>query len=141
MIGYGGIGAEIGITTAVGLSLLEVAGDQAREFDQITFSAYVEGLRDAGWQGDALTGAVWLHGNGCACGRGGLGHVVGVIGLSTAEGRRDFELNIGHKLDDILEQWATTQPFCLTSATTRRSSWRTNCKHYDDVRAEYSPQP
>ena len=113
VIGYGGIGAEIGITTAVGLSFLEIAGDQAKEFDRITFGAYVEGLRDAGWQGDPrlarfgytataalVTGVAWAM-------------ITGVIVLSTAEGVCDFELNIGHKLDDILEQWATTQPFLL----------------------------
>ena len=76
MIGYGGIGAEIGITTAVGLSFLEIAGDQAKQIDQIAFGSYVEGLRDAGWQGDArlarfgytataalVTGAAWADGH------------------------------------------------------------------------------
>ncbi|HEU5102050.1 MAG TPA: phosphotransferase, partial [Roseiflexaceae bacterium] len=48
MIGYGGIGEELGNTTACGLRL-DVAGEQAREMDQITFESYLDGLRDAGW--------------------------------------------------------------------------------------------
>jgi len=52
MVGYGGVGEEVGITTAVDLSWLEVSGDQAGELDRIIFEAYVDGLRAAGWQGD-----------------------------------------------------------------------------------------
>ena len=47
-----------------------------------------------------MTGAAWAV-------------IAGVIILATAEGRRNAELNIGHKLDDLFEQWATTQPFLL----------------------------
>ncbi len=113
MIGYGGIGAETGITTAVGLLLLEVAGDQAKEFDQITFSSYVAGLRDAGWQGDARLARFGYTATAALVAGAAWAIVVGVISLATAEGRRDTELNIGHKLDAIFAQWATTQPFLL----------------------------
>ncbi|MBP6440226.1 MAG: hypothetical protein KA259_01365 [Caldilineaceae bacterium] len=113
MIGYGGIGAEIGITTAVGLLLLEVAGDQAKEFDQITFSSYAAGLRDAGWQGDARLARFGYTATAALVAGAAWAIIAGVISLATAEGRRDTELNIGHKLDDIFEQWATTQPFLL----------------------------
>jgi hypothetical protein len=113
MIGYGGVGEEIGITTAVGLSFLEVPADQANQMDQVTFNAYVAGLRDADWQGDVrlarfgytttaslVTGVAWAI-------------IMGVLGLSSDEEVRSLETSIGYKLDDILEQWALIQPFLL----------------------------
>lgn len=112
MIGYGGVGEEIGITTSVGLSWLDVAGDKAKEMDISTFESYVDGLRDCGWQGDIrlarfgyaataslVTGVTWAMYMGGA--------------LSTDEGARGLELMIGHKIDDLLEQWAMIQPFLL----------------------------
>ena len=112
MIGYGGVGEEIGITTSIALSWLEVAGDKAKEMDRITFESYVDGLRDCGWQGDIrlarfgytataslVTGVTWAM------------FMSGP--LSTDEGARGLELVIGYKLDDILEQWAMIQPFLL----------------------------
>ena len=112
MIGYGGIGEEIGITISTGLSFLSIAGDQASDMDKITFASYVAGLRDAGWQGDVhlarfgytttaalVTGVTWAM------------FMSGV--LSSEEGIQAMESNLGHKLDDVLEQWATIQPFLL----------------------------
>jgi hypothetical protein len=113
MVGYGGVGEEVGITTAVGLSWLEVSGDQARELDRIVFEAYVDGLRAAGWQGDVrlarlgytitaslVTGVAWAM-------------FMGALAFSTDDGVRSIEAAIGHQLDDILEQWAMVQPFLL----------------------------
>jgi phosphotransferase family enzyme len=113
MIGYGGVGEEIGITTAVGLSFLEVPADQASQMDQVTFNSYVVGLRAAGWQGDVrlarfgytttaslVTGVAWAM-------------ILGVLVLSTEEGIRSIESTLGYKLDDILAQWAIIQPFLL----------------------------
>jgi hypothetical protein len=113
MLGYGRVGEEIGITTAVGLSWLEVAGDQAQELDRIVFESYVDGLRDAGWQGDVrlarfgytmtaalVTGVAWAM-------------IMGAVVMSTDEGARGLTSVIGAPLDDILAQWATVQPFLL----------------------------
>jgi len=113
MIGYGGIGEEIGNTTACGLARLDVAGEQAREMDQITFESYLDGLRDAGWQGDVRlarfgyttsaslgTGAAWMP-------------IIGAAVLSRDDGYRSMEATTGHPLDDILEQWATIHRFLL----------------------------
>ena len=113
MLGYGGVGEEVGITTAIALSWLEVTGDQAREMDRLTFASYVDGLRDAGWQGDArlarfgytttaslVVGVTWAI-------------FMGANAFSTDEGVRSLESVIGFKLDDILEQWAIVQPFLL----------------------------
>ncbi|MCE7985468.1 MAG: hypothetical protein DYG89_30200 [Caldilinea sp. CFX5] len=53
LTGYGRIGEEVGVTIAVALEFLDVAIDQARNFDQAVFAGYLDGLRDAGWRGDA----------------------------------------------------------------------------------------
>ena len=53
LTGYGRLGEEVGVTIAVALEFLDVAIDQARELDQAVFTAYLEGLHDAGWRGDA----------------------------------------------------------------------------------------
>jgi hypothetical protein len=113
MVGYGGVGEDVGITIGIGLSWLEVAGDQAREMDQIIFDAYVEGLRDAGWQGDVhlarfgytltaslVIGVAWPI-------------FMGALAFATDDGVRSMEATIGYQLNDILEQWATIQPFLL----------------------------
>ena len=52
MLGYGAVGADIGILTASSLTWMEVAGTQVRELDQIVFDGYLTGLRDVGWRGD-----------------------------------------------------------------------------------------
>jgi hypothetical protein len=113
MLGYGRIGQEIGITTAVGLSFLEVAGDQAKEIDRVTFESYVDGLHDAGWHGDVrfarfgyTTAASLAIGVAWAI-------IMGSVVLPTDEGIRTIESSIGYKLDEILEQWAKIQPFLL----------------------------
>ena len=113
MMGFGGVGEEVGITTAVALWWLEVGADQAKALDQIIFDSYVAGLRDAGWQGDVrlarfgytTTAALVI----------GVAHalIVGVYGLSSDDGIRSTESTIGYKLDDTLAQWATIHPFLL----------------------------
>ena len=112
MLGYGGVGEEVGITTSVALSFLEVAGDQAQEMDQITFASYVAGLREAGWQGDVrlarfgyTTTAALVTGVAFAMFMSQL--------VSTPEGIRFIESVIGHELDIVLKQWALIEPFLL----------------------------
>jgi hypothetical protein len=112
MLGYGGVGEEVGITTAVALSWLEVAGDQAREMDRITFESYVEGLRDAGWQGDARLARFGYTTTASLVGIGGA-IFMGAEAFSTTEGVRFIVSTIGFTLTDILEQWAIVQPFLL----------------------------
>lgn len=105
MIGYGRIGEEAGITTAVALSFLEVAGDHAKEMDKITFESYVDGLRDAGWQGDVRL-ARFGYTTAAALATGVAWPIFMSDVLSTDEGIRFGESSIGHTLNDILEQWA-----------------------------------
>ena len=112
MIGYGGVGEEIGITTSIGLAFLSIAGDQARGMDKITFESYVAGLRDAGWQGDVRLARFGYTATAALVTGVTMAMYMGKA-LSSEEGVHDLESVLGHKLDDILEQWATIQPFWL----------------------------
>jgi len=52
-VGYGCIGADISPLVLASLAFFEVGPDKARQLDQIVFDAYLDGLRQAGWHGDA----------------------------------------------------------------------------------------
>jgi hypothetical protein len=112
MFGYGGVGQETGITTAISLVWMEFDGSQAKELDQLIFESYLDGLRDVGWQGDirlarfgytataALSmGLSWLTFMGTA--------------LSSDEGVRGIESDFDYPIDDIFAQWASVLPFLL----------------------------
>jgi len=113
MMGYGGVGEEIGVTTAVALYWLEVAADQAQELDRIVFESYVAGLRNAGWQGDVQLARFGYTTTAALVIGVAMTMIWGVYVLSSDEGIHSAESTIGYKLDDILAQWATIHPFLL----------------------------
>ena len=51
-VGIGPVGYDIFILVASTLDFREVDPGQAKELDRITYEAYLDGLRDAGWSGD-----------------------------------------------------------------------------------------
>lgn len=51
-VGIGCIGADISPLVIASLAFFEVGLDKVHELDQIVFDGYLEGLRQAGWQGD-----------------------------------------------------------------------------------------
>ncbi len=111
--GVGAVGAEIGVLTAVTLSWLDVAGEQARELDQIIFDSYLTGLHDMGWQGDPRLARFGYTATAAL--------VVGVAGAiissalfwSTEEQVRNYEAIVGYNQDEILYQLAMVEPFLL----------------------------
>jgi len=113
MMGYGGVGEEVGVTTAVALHWLEVAADQAQELDRIIFESYMAGLRDAGWQGDVRLARFGYTTTAALVIGVAMAMISGVYVLSSDDGIRSTESTIGYKLDDILAQWATIHPFLL----------------------------
>jgi hypothetical protein len=52
-VGRGPIGADIVSMVWVSLAMLEVKSSQAKTLGALVFKGYVDGLRDAGWKGDA----------------------------------------------------------------------------------------
>jgi hypothetical protein len=51
--GIAPVGAELVALVAGTIGLFEVPADRVKELDRICFEGYVQGLRDAGWNGDA----------------------------------------------------------------------------------------
>jgi hypothetical protein len=114
-VGFGRVGEEIGITTANNLIWMEVALDQAKALDEAVFAGYVEGLRDAGWKGDArlvrlgyLVNAVLVA---------GLAWPMIHLGLMQAPEWVDVTQKIiGHPIDEVFEAWSAAQFFLLDLA-------------------------
>ena len=111
-IGPGKLGQEIGITTAMNLLFLEVAASRASELGETIFDSYIDGLHDAGWQGDRqlarfgyVTSAALTIGVAAAVGNSDI--------LQSADGTAMFEAIIGYPIDDIVEQWAQVQSYLL----------------------------
>lgn len=110
--GFGRVGEEAGITTAVSLSWLGMSAGKARELDQVVFSGYVEGLRAVGWQGDARLARLGYAVNAFL--------VMGIAWMlfwyeriQEAEGRSELEAIMGASVDVVIDQWAEVQPFLL----------------------------
>lgn len=107
-LGLGAVGEEIGVTTQVNLGWLEMGNLAPDEVDGAIFEGYLDGLRAAGWQGDArlarlgytATVALMLAGNA-------------VMGAPLWEDVNVpfCEAVIGHPIDDIGENFARVGPF------------------------------
>lgn len=113
MVGCGGVGEETGILAAATLTFLDVPAAQAAAYDDLVFTAYLAGLRDAGWQGDPRL-ARFGHTVTAALTIGTAMRVLICVNLlGTPEGVAFTEAAIGHKLSACLAQWAALQPFLL----------------------------
>lgn len=115
LVGFGRVGEEIGVTTTVSLSCMEVTASQARELDQVVFTGYVEGLRDVGWQGDVRQVRLGYTANAFLL-KGAASMLIWLEILQNPEEQRNIESLIGRSFDDILHQWAELQPLLLDFA-------------------------
>jgi hypothetical protein len=110
-IGFGRIGEDAGILMSNGLELLDVAGSQAKALDENVFSGYLDGLHDAGWQGDARLARL-----GYAV-PASLGNVLSSFywleAMQSAEGMAFLDLFFGYPLEALIDQWRITLPFFL----------------------------
>lgn len=110
--GYGRVGEEIGVTTAVNLTFMEVASNHAKELDQAIFAGYVDGLHDAGWQGDVRLARLGYAINASLV-FGTASIIYHLENLQKPDSVIQEETVLGHRLDDIIDQWAAVQPFFL----------------------------
>lgn len=111
-IGYGGVGQDVGLTTAINLSWMEVASHLAKELDCVIFESYLDGLHDAGWQGDVRL-ARFGYTATAAMVTGVCYAIAAGTMLATPEGIAMQATIVGQPFDEIVEQWAVTQPFLL----------------------------
>jgi len=113
MLGYGEVGADIGILTALSLSFMEVSGEHAHELDRVTFDGYLAGLRDAGWRGDPnVVRFGYTATAALAIGLAGT-IIFAALVWSDEESARGLEEILGHPRDAVHDQQAIVQPFLL----------------------------
>ena len=120
LAGTGAVGQEVCPLIFVSLSWLDVDIKQARELQAAAIAGYVDGLRDAGWQGDPRMAQL-----GCfATAALQLGiSWTGAGGLSWFEDREKdiaFPKRIGHPLDQVVMQQARLLPYLLDIADEAR---------------------
>jgi hypothetical protein len=110
MLGYGAVGEEIAVTTQVNLTWMETPGEPPEEVDEAIFGGYLDGLRAAGWQGDArlvrlgytASVALMLAGNTV------MGTAAGIWEDANAP---YVEAVMGNSMDAIVENAARVAPF------------------------------
>ena len=111
MAGVGHLGEEPAALLAVSLQFLDVPSARIGDLERTVLAGYVEGLREAGWRGDAATvrlgfaiaASLLLGVGGAGCWFTWIRHV----GTSTVE------RIVGRPIDDIATQWSELQPYLL----------------------------
>jgi hypothetical protein len=110
-IGFGRVGEDAGILMSNGLDLLNVVGNQAKELDAQVFGAYLAGLQDAGWQGDARLARLGYTVPAS------LGTVLcsfyWLVAMQDAEGLAFLDSFFEYPLEAMIDQWRVTLPFFL----------------------------
>lgn len=99
LAGRGGIGEELVSLAALALYYSGYTQDYAERLDQVVFSAYVEGLREAGWQGDQRLARI---GYTCAMTLRGLAGVKQDINLLIDPAQHE-QLCIVHNRDSLAD--------------------------------------
>lgn len=111
-LGFGRVGQEIGITTAVNLQFMEIPGEQAHELDAAIFEGYCAGLADAGWGGDRrLVRFGYTTTAALSIGVASTNWLA--ARLTSREGVTLVEGVLGHPVDAIIAQWGEILPFLL----------------------------
>jgi len=112
--GIGALGEEIANLWAASLIWLEYEASDAKRLDQVIFASYLEGLRSAGWQGDARLVRL---GYTAACAlRWGVVGLWWLRSIGDPGEERDFEKHWGRPMPELVLQWATTAYHVLDMA-------------------------
>ena len=104
--GIGAIGEEIANLWAASLIWLEYDAAQAQDLDDAVFTNYLDGLREAGWQGDPRLPRL---GYTAACAlRWGVIGLWWLDALNNAKEQADFEKHWNRPMPELVSQWAKT---------------------------------
>jgi len=104
--GIGAIGEEIANLLAASLIWFEYDAAEARRLDEAVFAGYLDGLREAGWQGDSRLVRL---GYTAACAlRWGLVGLWWLRSMSDAGKQADLEKHWGHPITELVSQWSRT---------------------------------
>jgi Phosphotransferase enzyme family len=117
--GTGPVGEEIApLVVSSVMWFMGVSAADLGDLDATVFDAYIEGLRDSGWDGDprlvrlACTATMALR-------YGPLSGVVGLVSMA-AEQRANAERMLGRTAEEFLDQYAEVQRFALDRADEAR---------------------
>jgi hypothetical protein len=109
--GIGGIGEEMANLLAASLIWFEYDAAEARSLDEALFAGYLDGLREAGWQGDPRLVRL---GYTAACAlRWGVVGLWWMRSLSDAGKQADLETQWSRPMPELVAQWAKTTYYVL----------------------------
>jgi hypothetical protein len=112
--GIAAVGEEIANLLAASLIWLEHDAQQARDLDEAVFQGYLNGLRDAGWHGDAR---IVRLGFTAACAlRWGVVGLWWFRSLGDPDKEAELEMHWHHPLRELALQWAGTETYLLDLA-------------------------
>ena len=112
--GIGSLGEEIANLWAASLMWLEYDATDAKGLDDVVFTGYLDGLRDAGWQGDARIVRLGYT-SACALRWGVIG-LWWMLSLNNAQELADFDSNWKRPMPELVSQWAKTAYYVLDLA-------------------------
>jgi hypothetical protein len=104
--GRGAVGEEIANLLAASLIWLEYDAAEAKSLDEAVFSNYLNGLGEAGWQGDSRLVRLG-HTAACAL-RWGVVGLWWLRSMSEANKQADLETHWGHPITELVSQWSRT---------------------------------
>lgn len=109
--GIGHLGEEPAALFAVSLQMLDVSSADIRAFEEIVLDGYIDGLRDAGWDGDpAAVRLGFTIAASLLVGVGGAGFWFTMV---NRDGGALAERIVGRPREDIAAQWSQLQPHLL----------------------------
>jgi hypothetical protein len=109
--GTAAVGEEIANLLAASLIWFEYDAAGVRSLDEAVFSGYLEGLREAGWQGDSRLARL---GYTAACAlRWGIVGLWWMRSLGDVGKEAELESHWNHPLPELISQWAKTTNYLL----------------------------
>ena len=112
--GIAAVGEEIANLLAASLIWLEYDAADAKSLDEAVFSGYLNGLRDAGWQGD--TGLARLGFTAACALRWGMVGMWWFNSLGDPKKEAELETHWNRPLPELASQWAKTELYLLELA-------------------------
>ena len=109
--GIASVGEEIANLLSASLIWLEYDAAEARSLDEAVFSGYLNGLRDAGWQGNSRSVRL---GYTAACAlRWGVVGLWWLRSLGDSGKQAELEIHWNRPLAELVSQWARTTTYIL----------------------------
>jgi hypothetical protein len=109
--GIASVGEEIANLLAASLIWLEHDAAEAGSLDEAVFSGYLNGLRDAGWQGDRRLARLGYT-TACAL-RWGVVGLWWLQSLADSGKQAELETHWNRPLEELILQWAKTTTYIL----------------------------